>query len=164
VNQDGRSTSLVAPNGPAQVRLFGRALQAAGVQPQQVGMVEGHGTGTRLGDRTELRALATTYGAALPGAGALLGSVKSNIGHAQAAAGALGLAKVILAAQNGAIPPTLHCAEPSREIAWEQQGLRLARTLTPWPATDGPRVAAVSASGVSGTNAQAVVACPELIG
>ena len=124
-------------------------------------MVEGHGTGTRLGDRTELRSLAQTYGATTPGAGAVLGSVKSNFGHAQAAAGALGLAKALLAGQHAAIPATLHVDQPSREIDWEAQGLRLATKLTPWPAVNGERIAAVSAFGMSGTNAHAIVAIPE---
>ena len=98
VNCDGRSVGLTAPSGDAQARLFGAAMAAAGIEPQDVGLIEGHGTGTRLGDRTELTALAGTYGATAPGCGALLGSVKSNIGHTQAAAGALGLAKVLIAA------------------------------------------------------------------
>lgn len=162
VNQDGRSAGLSAPSGDAQVRLFRRAMTQAGIRPDEVGMVEGHGTGTRLGDRTELRSLAQTYGDAAPGAGALLGSVKSNVGHALAASGALGLAKVIVAAQHGAVPPTLHAAEASPEIDWESQGLRLARTLTPWPAADGQRIAATSAFGIAGTNAHVIVALPEV--
>lgn len=161
LNQDGRSASLLAPNGEAQTKLFSRALRVAGVRPEQVGMLEGHGTGTRLGDRIELQSLARTYGTAPPGTGALLGSVKSNVGHAQAAAGALGLAKVLVSAERAAVPATLHCAEASDEIDWEQQGLRLARAVTPWPALDGSRLGAVSASGVSGTNAHLVVRCPE---
>ena len=95
VNQDGHSAGLTAPNGSAQSALFRNALRTACVRPEQVGMIEGHGTGTRLGDRTELHSLAETYGATSAGTGALLGSVKSNIGHAQAAAGALGLAKAV---------------------------------------------------------------------
>lgn len=161
VNQDGRTVGLTAPSGTAQARLFGKAIDAAGVRPQDVGMIEGHGTGTRLGDRTELRSLAQTYGATAPGAGALLGSVKSNVGHAQAAAGGLGLAKVLVAARHGAVPATLHVDEASREIDWEAQGLRLAAKQTPWPATDGSRIAAVSAFGMSGTNAHVVVSMPE---
>lgn len=163
VNQDGRSTGLTAPSGAAQIRLFRRALAQAGVRPDQVGMVEGHGTGTRLGDRTELRSLAETYGDTQPGCGPLLGSVKSNVGHAQAAAGALGLAKVLLSAQHGAVPPSLHSADASTEIDWDSQGLRLARELNAWPAVDGQRVAAVSAFGMSGTNAHAIVAVPEVV-
>lgn len=163
VNQDGRSAGLSAPSGEAQKRLFERAMSQAGVRPEDVAMVEGHGTATRLGDRTELRSLSETYGAAEPGSGAMLGSVKSNVGHAQAAAGALGLAKVLVSAEHGAVPPTLHAAEPSPEIDWDSQGLRLAQALTPWPAVDGQRLAAVSAFGVSGTNAHVIVSVPELV-
>src|ERR1700759_1943279 len=136
VNQDGRSAGLSAPSGDAQVRLFQRAIAQAGIRPDEVGMVEGHGTGTRLGDRTELQSLAQTYGDTKLGGGALLGSVKSNLGHALAASGALGLAKILVAAEHCAIPPTLHAAEPSPEIDWEKQGLRLATTLTPWAAVN----------------------------
>jgi mycobactin polyketide synthetase MbtC len=161
VNQDGRTVGLTAPSETAQARLFRKAIDAAGVRPEHVGMIEGHGTGTRLGDRTELRSLAATYGGGAPGSGALLGSVKSNIGHAQAAAGALGLAKVLLAAAHGAVPASLHVDEPSREIDWEARGLRLATKLTPWAAVDGKRTAAVSAFGMSGTNAHVIVSMPD---
>ncbi|UQX11765.1 beta-ketoacyl [acyl carrier protein] synthase domain-containing protein [Candidatus Mycobacterium methanotrophicum] len=163
VNQDGRSAGLSAPSGEAQKRLFQRAMSQARVRPEDIAMVEGHGTATRLGDRTELRSLAETYGATEPGGGALLGSVKSNVGHAQAAAGALGLAKVLVSAEHGAVPPTLHAAEASREIDWDKQGLRLAQALTPWPAVDGQRLAAVSAFGVGGTNGHAIVSVPEAV-
>jgi mycobactin polyketide synthetase MbtC len=161
VNSDGRTVGLTAPSGSAQERLFERAITAAGLTPEDIGMLEGHGTATRLGDRTELRALARTYGAGAPGTGALLGSVKSNIGHTQAAAGALGLAKVIVSAQHGSVPASLHTDEPSREIDWDSQGLRLATKLTPWPARDGKRIGAVSAFGMSGTNTHVVVAIPD---
>ncbi|HUB57206.1 MAG TPA: polyketide synthase, partial [Mycobacterium sp.] len=161
VNQDGRSAGLSAPSGDAQIRLFERAITQAGIRPEEVGMVEGHGTGTRLGDRTELQSLAKTYGDTEPGGGALLGSVKSNVGHALAASGALGLAKVLVAAEHGAVPPTLHAAQPSHEIDWESQGLRLARSLTPWPAVGGQRIAATSAFGIAGTNAHVIVSLPE---
>jgi mycobactin polyketide synthetase MbtC len=157
VNQDGRTTGLTAPSGPAQTRLFQRAIDTAGVRPEEIGMVEGHGTGTKLGDRTELQSLAQTYGATEPGRGALLGSVKSNVGHSQAAAGALGLAKVLVAAEHGAVPASLHLDDRSREIDWDGQGLRPATILTPWPARNGRRHAAVSAFGMSGTNAHVIV-------
>jgi mycobactin polyketide synthetase MbtC len=160
VNQDGRTTGLTAPSGPAQARLFRRAIDTAAVRPEEIGMVEGHGTGTKLGDRTELQSLAQTYGATEPGRGALLGSVKSNVGHSQAAAGALGLAKVLVAAEHAAIPASLHLGEQSREIDWDSQGLRPATTLTPWPAVAGRRHAAVSAFGMSGTNAHVIVSMP----
>ncbi len=161
LNQDGRTVGLTAPSGPAQARLFRRAIEAAGVAPEEVGLVEGHGTATRLGDRTELQSLAATYGATAPGRGALLGSVKSNVGHAQAAAGALGLAKLLVAAEHATVPPTLHVGQPSDEIDWDAQGLRLADSLTPWLARDGQRLAAVSAFGLSGTNAHVIVAMPD---
>ena len=160
-NSDGRTVGLTAPSGRAQTRLFTRAIEQAGVTAEDVGMVEGHGTGTRLGDRTELLSLAATYGAAAPGRGPLLGSVKSNIGHTQAAAGALGLAKVLIAADRATVPPTLHADEPSHEIDWDTTGLRLADKLTPWPARNGERLAAVSAFGMSGTNTHVVVAVPD---
>jgi mycobactin polyketide synthetase MbtC len=163
VNSDGRTTGLTAPSEAAQARLFRRTLERAGVQPEEVGMLEGHGTGTRLGDRTELHSMVQTYGATAPGRGPLLGSVKSNVGHAQAAAGALGLAKVLVAAEHATVPPTLHADEPSREIDWEAQGLRLAEKLTPWPALDGRRTAAVSAFGMSGTNTHVIVSMPEAL-
>ncbi|MGD1237910.1 polyketide synthase [Mycobacterium seoulense] len=162
VNQDGRSAGLSAPSGEAQARLFRRAMTQAGIDPADVGMVEGHGTGTRLGDRTELRSLADTYGATAPGGGALLGSVKSNVGHALAASGALGLAKVVVSAEHGAVPPTLHATDASPEIDWESQGLRLAKTLTDWPAVGGQRIAATSAFGIAGTNAHVIVSLPEV--
>jgi mycobactin polyketide synthetase MbtC len=161
MNSDGRTTGLTAPSESAQARLFRRALDRAGVRPEDVGMVEGHGTGTRLGDRIELRSLVQTYGATAPAQGALLGSVKSNVGHTQAAAGALGLAKVLVAAERATIPPTLHADDPSQEIDWDTQGLRLAEKLTPWPAVDGHRIAAVSAFGMSGTNTHVIVSMPE---
>lgn len=160
VNSDGRSAGLTAPSPDAQVRLFRRALDTARTCADDIGMVEGHGTGTRLGDRTELASLAATYGSGIPGRGPLLGSVKSNVGHPQAAAGALGLAKVLLAAEHAVVPATLHVDDRSREIDWENTGLRLAAKPTPWPAPDGVRLGAVSAFGMSGTNTHLVVAVP----
>lgn len=161
INSDGRTVGLTAPSEGAQSRLFGKAIRQAGIPPEDVGMIEGHGTGTRLGDKTELRSLAATYGDTAPGRGPLLGSAKSNIGHTQSAAGALGLAKVLVSAEHATIPPTLHADEPSREIDWDTSGLRLANKLTPWPARNGERVGAVSAFGMSGTNTHLVVAVPD---
>ncbi|ULE31949.1 polyketide synthase [Mycobacterium sp. IDR2000157661] len=160
LNQDGRSVGLTAPDGQAQARLFRRAIDRSGVRAEDIGMIEGHGTGTRLGDRTELQSLARTYGATAPGKGPLLGSVKSNLGHTQAAAGGLGLAKVLIAAECGTVPATLHADEASPEIDWAGQGLRLASEQSPWPAVDGHRLAAVTAFGMSGTNAHVIVSIP----
>lgn len=161
LNQDGRSAGLSAPSAPAQSKLFRRALAQAGLRPEQVGMVEGHGTGTRLGDRTELRSLAEIYGDAAPGSGPVLGSVKSNFGHAQAAAGGLGLAKILVSAEHKTIPPTLHVDDANSEVDWDKQGLRLAREMTAWPAVSGRRNGAVSAFGISGTNAHLIVSVLE---
>jgi mycobactin polyketide synthetase MbtC len=162
INQDGHSTGLSAPSGTAQTRLYRRALAQAGLRPEQVTMIEGHGTATRIGDRTELRSLAAAYGATAPSRGPLLGSVKSNVGHTQAAAGALGLAKVLVSAGHGAVPATLHAEQASTDIDWDATGLRLARDMTPWPPEAGRRIAAVSAFGISGTNTHAIVSMPEV--
>ncbi|AEF35540.1 beta-ketoacyl [acyl carrier protein] synthase domain-containing protein [Mycolicibacter sinensis] len=163
LNQDGHTTGLLTPSEQAQQRLFRHALADADVHPRQVGMIEGHGTGTRVGDPVELRSLVNVYGAATePGAGPRLGSVKSNIGHTQAAAGALGLSKVLLAAENRAIPPTLHVDDGWHDgVDWdggEGGGVTLADALTAWPASDGRRIGSVSAFGMSGTNAHVIVA------
>lgn len=160
LNQDGRTTGLMTPSEEAQRRLLQRTLDQAGVVPAQIGLIEGHGTGTRVGDPVELRSLTGVYGTQTePEAGPRLGSVKSNIGHTQAAAGALGLAKVLLAAEHQTIPPTLHLDDGWHDgIDWDGQGIRLAETTAPWPAADGRRIGAVSAFGMSGTNAHLIVA------
>lgn len=166
LNQDGHTTGLLTPSEQAQRQLFRRTLAEADVRPGQVGMIEGHGTGTRVGDPVELRSLMSVYGTETgPGAGPLLGSVKSNIGHTQAAAGALGLTKVLLAAEHQAIPPTLHVRDEWHDgVAWdggEGGGITLAETITAWPASEGRRIGAVSAFGMSGTNAHLIVAADD---
>lgn len=163
LNQDGHTAGLLTPSGDAQQRLLRRTLAAAGVQPGQVGMIEGHGTGTRAGDPVELRSLAGVYGAGTaPGSGPRLGSVKSNIGHTQAAAGALGLIKVLLAAEHETIPATLHVRDGWHDaVDWDDQGITLAETAAPWRPVDGRRIGAVSAFGMSGTNAHLLVAVPQ---
>ncbi|MEO6794016.1 MAG: polyketide synthase [Mycobacterium sp.] len=160
LNQDGHTTGLLTPSEQAQQRLFRHALADADLHPGQVGMIEGHGTGTRVGDPVELRSLINVYGVDTePGAGPRLGSVKSNIGHTQAAAGALGLTKVLLAAEHQQIPPTLHVRDGWHDgIDWAGQGITLAETVTAWPARDGRRIGSVSAFGMSGTNAHLIVA------
>lgn len=166
LNQDGHTTGLLTPSEQAQQRLFRHALADAGVHPSQVGMIEGHGTGTRVGDPVELRSLISVYGTdATAGAGPRLGSVKSNIGHTQAAAGALGLTKVLLAAEHQAIPPTLHVRDGWHDgIDWDGHGITLAETITAWPASDGRRIGSVSAFGMSGTNAHLIVGVDDLSG
>lgn len=160
LNQDGHTAGLLTPSEQAQQRLYRRTLATADLHPSQVGMIEGHGTGTRVGDPIELRSLTSVYGAdTAPGAGPKLGSVKSNVGHAQAAAGALGLAKVLLAAEHETIPATLHLGPGWHDgIDWAEQAVTLAEVDTAWPATGGRRIGSVSAFGMSGTNAHLIVA------
>ena len=157
-NQDGRSGGLTVPNGPAQEAVIRAALADAGVAPADIGYVEAHGTGTSLGDPIEVRALAGALGPGRDAASPLLiGSVKTNIGHLESAAGVAGVIKVILALQHGRIPRHLHFSEPSPHIAWSQYPVSVTRDGHHWPRGDRPRLAGVSSFGFSGTNAHVVI-------
>ena len=158
VNQDGRSNGLTAPNGPAQETVIRRALRQAGVKPAQVGYVEAHGTGTPLGDPIEIQALAAVLGEGrAPDLPVMVGSVKTNIGHTEGAAGVAGLIKAVLALQHRIIPPSLHFSEPNPHVVWNEIPVRIATESIPWPESVGPRVAGVSSFGFSGTNAHVIL-------
>jgi phthiocerol/phenolphthiocerol synthesis type-I polyketide synthase B len=159
VNNDGCSSgSLGRPSRAGQVEVLRAAYADAGVLPARVGYAEAHGTGTRVGDPVEVGALAAVLGEGRePGDKVHVGSVKTNIGHTEAAAGIAGLIKAALALHHGAIPPSLHCRVPNPAIPWSSIPCTIPRTLVPWPEDGSSRVAGVSGYGISGTNGHVVL-------
>lgn len=161
INHDGHSSALTAPNGGAQRAVIAAALADAGLSPQDVQVVECHGTGTPLGDPIEVLALAAAYGPSRA-APLLLGAAKTNVGHLEAAAGVAGLIKMVLALEARRLPPTLHQSQPNPRIPWAELPVRVIDRAMDWPEAAHPR-AGVSSFGFSGTNAHVILeAAPTL--
>ena len=158
VNHDGASGGLTVPNPMAQAQLLETAISDAGIQPADLSYLEAHGTGTSLGDPVELAGIARAYCAQRePGQVLPIGSVKSNIGHAESAAGMAGLIKAVLILQRGEIPPSLHFQEPNPEFDWSNTPLQVAGSRMPLPKREAPHLVGISAFGMSGINGHTIL-------
>ncbi|MZQ80587.1 SDR family NAD(P)-dependent oxidoreductase [Paenibacillus sp. 5J-6] len=158
VNQDGHSNGLTVPRGESQEALLRQAYSRAGIEPREVQYMEAHGTGTPVGDPIEVNALGKVLSTDRPeGNKCFIGSVKTNFGHTEAAAGIAGLIKTVLSMKHKAIPPHLHLNDPNPQIRFDQHALEVPRSLTPWPKTEGPAIAGVNSFGFGGTNAHVVL-------
>src|SRR6202012_5559203 len=158
INQDGASGGLTVPNGVSQQRVINEALERAGVAAADVGSLEAHGTGTSLGDPIEVQAAGAALGKGRdPGQPLLIGSVKTNIGHLEAAAGIAGLIKVILSLEHEELPKHLNFKNPSPHIPWDRLAVRVVDEATPWERNGRPRIAGGSSFGFSGTNAHVII-------
>jgi acyl transferase domain-containing protein len=160
VNHNGFSSGFTVPNKRAYEKVIRQALTNAGVNADEICYIEAHGTGTALGDPIEIRALGAVFGAerATP---LLVGSVKTNVGHLEAAAGITGFIKTVLALYHGQLPPHLHFRTPNPYIEWDEVAITVPTTAQPWPDRIGSRIAGISSFGISGTNAHVIVAAPE---
>ncbi len=156
LNQDGRTNGMTAPNGLAQQQVIQQALKTSGIDPDHVGYIEAHGTGTSIGDPIEIEALTAVFRKRTKPL--LVGSIKTNMGHLEGAAGIAGLIKAILAISHAEIPPNLHFNHPNSYIDWQASPLQVCTELTPWPQAMERRIAGVSSFGFSGTNAHVVLA------
>lgn len=158
VNQDGASGGLTVPNGVAQQRVIGEALESAGLAPSDIGYLEAHGTGTSLGDPIEVQAAAAALGKGRDADQPLLiGSAKTNIGHLEAAAGVAGVLKVVLSLEHQELPKHLHFRNPSPHIPWDRIPVRVVDEAVAWERSEKPRIAGVSSFGFSGTNAHVIL-------
>ncbi|ORB12047.1 type I polyketide synthase [Mycobacterium noviomagense] len=158
VNQDGASGGLTVPNGVAQQRVIAEALKRANIAPGDVGYLEAHGTGTSLGDPIEIQAAGAVLGTGREASQPLLiGSVKTNIGHLEAAAGIAGVLKVVLSLEHGLLPQHLHFRDPSPHIPWDRLAVQVVQEATAWERNGRPRIAGVSSFGFAGTNAHVII-------
>ncbi|MBJ7416767.1 MAG: acyltransferase domain-containing protein, partial [Niveispirillum sp.] len=158
VNQDGASSGFTVPNGPAQQKLIQATLAKSALAPEDIDYVEAHGTGTSIGDLIETQTLGAVLGQARPpGDPLLVGSVKSNIGHLESAAGVAGLIKLVQALRHELLPASLHVAQPNPSVAWDSLNVRPVLSPTPWPRREKPRRAGLSSFGASGCNAHLIL-------